>query len=66
MTQEIIDGISVVDGQLRTADGWYWPDSTFFEEIGVEDGEYPVELEMINNVPTRLIIHFDRQPDQSA
>lgn len=64
-----IDTVFVVDGQL-TADGWEcWPhpavnlrDSGF----GIEDGEYPVELEMINNVPTRLIIHFDRQPDRSA
>ena len=65
MKQKLINGIFVVDGELRTADGWCWPDSNFFEEIGVEDGEYPVELEVINNVPTRLIIHFDRQLDQS-
>lgn len=65
----IIDTVSVIDGQLRTADDrWHWPNpmGNVLVDFGVKDGEYLVELEMTNKVPTRLIIHFDRQPDRSA
>lgn len=74
----IYDAVYVVNGQLRTADGECWPHPfvSLLREFGVEDGEYPVELEMIAETrtdgstvyktPTRLIIHFDQQLDQSA
>lgn len=73
-----IDGVYVVNGQLRTADGECWPHPavSLLREFGVEDGLYPVELEMVEETltdgstvlqaPTRLIIHFDKQLDESA